>query len=195
MLSDQGFLSTHLVFVKRKKREKGGGERGGRAFISCLPPWAQRCRPHGAQCGTCSVCTISVILRPVPICVTSTKEQVWLQSRTNECLLQCFSAHLMNKQSPALSGRTARSSSGCTGTAHTAPWGWTRCVGCSWRCGGRYPSAQSHCARQGCQRCSSFDCPLHGAPCTGTRSAAGRDVALAAPRAKGGHRGLSPAGL
>lgn len=121
---------------------------------------------------------------------------MWLQSGTNECLLQIFSAHLMNKQAaPALSRWTAFCSTGCVGTAHTALWGQMRCAGCTYWCRGRYPSAQSCCVRQGCQCSSSFTHPFHEAPCSGTRSGAGRDGVLAGPRTKGWHRGLSPAGL
>lgn len=38
----------------------------------------------------------AVILCPVPVCLSSTKEQVWLHSQTNERLLQCFPGHMMN---------------------------------------------------------------------------------------------------
>lgn len=118
MLSDQGFLTARLVFVKRKKTEEGGkksreGLRELPAAMSAACCRAQPCRAAGAQRGTRRVCALSAVLRPVPVHVTLTKEQVWLQSRTNECLPRCFSAHLMNKQAaPALGGRTARSSAG-----------------------------------------------------------------------------------
>ena len=71
----------------------------------------------------------AVILRPVPVRVGSTKEQVRLQSQTNERLLQCFPGHLMNNHAatalnsqPALS--PAAEAAASTPLQRCGP-GWT----------------------------------------------------------------------
>ena len=135
-----GLFNHPSALCGKKRRNESKRKKEGEGFSSVrvktgrvwLPGCAVRQGSPGAEPGACSQAPAAVVLHAVPVHVRSTKEQVWLQSQTNERLLQCFFGHLMNNHAATVLSSQPVLSSAAEAAAPNSSVGTV--LARSWRC-------------------------------------------------------------